>query len=83
MYRTRKQLDDALASLKATLPQMIAEHPDVAGFLAAFRSAAATIEGQAGRHARYVSRSIDAMLASLVLLSSPTPSRAMHGHMVN
>lgn len=84
MYRTRAQLDDALARLKDVLPQMIAEHPDAAGFSAAFRKAAAAIEAQAGKHERYVSRSIDAMLASLVLLSSPAPSPTpMFRHLVN
>lgn len=80
MNWTRTQLDSALARLRTALPGMIADYPDVAGFSDAFRRAAAAIETHAGKHARYVSRSIDALLASLVQISTPPPSIALSHH---
>lgn len=70
---TRSQLDEALARLKAAVPQMIDQHPDAAGFSREFQRACGAIEARAGKHADYVSRRIDRLLASLVRVTSPSP----------
>lgn len=75
---TRSQLDEALAKLRAAVPQMMSDHPDAAGFAREFQRAAATIEARAGRHGDYVSRRIDALLASMVRVASPRPSVSAH-----
>ena len=80
MEWTRSQLDEALAKLSASVPQMVSDHPDAAGFAREFQRASAAIEARAGRNADYVSRRIDALLASLVKVASPRhPVSPQHG----
>ena len=69
MEWNRKQLDEALAQLQATVPQLLAECPSAGAFSRAFRRAAAAIESHAGRHLGYVVRRIDAILASFIVIT--------------
>lgn len=60
---TLQALTARLDELEASLPQLIADHPDGGDFWMAFAGVADVIEDQAGEHCQAVGKRLAAMLA--------------------
>lgn len=73
--RSRDQLIQLLDDLEASLPAMVAAHPEEGDFWSAFAGQADVIEDQAGVHSVEVGSRIDAMLVSAALALSKLEER--------